>query len=144
MNYLAGLWKEIDPVPYLSGRQSRIEYLAERIPSFAITHYVNSHLPQDSAVLAIFIGQRSYYFDRSVGFRYHDFLEVLQKSKDDDEVLEFLAGRDFSHLLLRLDLFNEWLAGQPDETKRFVMGFFAKHADLLHSVNGYGLFKIKS
>jgi hypothetical protein len=144
MNYLAGLWKEIDPVPYLSGRQSRVEYLAERIPSYAITNYANALLPQESRILAVYLGQRSYYFDRSVGFRYHDFLAVLQTSKDAGEVLEFLAGRDFSHLMLRLDLFNGWLAEQPAERKRLVIGFFEKHTELLHSVNGYGLFKIKS
>jgi hypothetical protein len=143
VRYLVGLWQEVDPLPYLTGKQSRVEYLAERVPSYAITHYANSNLPAESHTLAVYLRQRSYYFERSTDFQYHGFLHTLRQTADTEEVLGFLADRDFSHLLIRLDLFNGWLAEQPDEKKQLVLGFFNKHAALLHSVNGYGLFRIR-
>lgn len=140
--YLVDLWKRIDPFAYLSGRVSRVEFLSEKVPSFAPTHYINLHLPEESRVLAVYLRQRPYYFEREVGFDYQPFLAVLA-TEDTAAIQRYLANEQITHLLIRIDLFDHWLSERPEATRRRVLRFFSDHLRLLHVVNGYGVYSLR-
>lgn len=61
--YIHKLWLDVDPLPYLQGKVSRDEYISQRWPEYRVIQYANQHLTQNDKILAVFLGNRGYYFD---------------------------------------------------------------------------------
>jgi 4-amino-4-deoxy-L-arabinose transferase-like glycosyltransferase len=140
LNYLIRQFDVIQPWGYIGGKISRAEYITRYRPEYPVLEYANHHLPQDARILAFFLGNRTYYSDRYMDCRYGFFYDVLKKAQSEDELFRTLHGQGVSHLLIRLDLFQEQFdsAIAPEE-QNTLREFLDNHTRRLFFANGYTL-----
>ncbi len=140
LRYLVWLWQDIAPIHYLRGQTTRIEFLSEKIPSFAATHYINQHLPQDSKILAVYLGQRAYYFQRQVDFNYSPLLQAMTQGSE--VAMRYLQTHSISHLLIRFELLKDWLNTLSRDERDQAIKFMQEQIRSTYQMNGYGLFEL--
>ncbi len=85
---------------YLSKSRMRYPY-----PSYSMYRYINNNLPADSKIL-IFGDSRSFYLtlhhQTASVFDKHPLIEVVEESKDGEEIYKRLKKAGFTHILLNL------------------------------------------
>lgn len=147
--YLINYWQKISPLQYISGKIDRATYIKKYWPEYPLIDYVNNNLPQDVTVLAIFLGNRGYYFDRPVRFDLLSGKSLLcseiQKQTTPKDVVTTLNAMGITHLFIRKDLFSHWVKQwlNKDEQDRLVR-FFKYHTNQVTSVGNYMLLNIST
>jgi len=146
-------WGEVDPVPYLRGREGRSEYLTRKLAYYPAMEYINRRLPLDSNILFLFAGDQGYYSDRDYFFHTYysgeSIRPILLKAGSAGEVRAALRqGSDrmpgATHILIRPDLLGDYLINnfQPDRL-RIWSDFANKYLELLYRESGYTLSRIR-
>jgi hypothetical protein len=142
--YIARQFETVDPLSYLRGEIDRNEYIARYRPEYRAFQYANRNLPNDARVLAIFLGNRSYYSDRELIFGDNLFKKIVKKANTSDMIGNEMQRLGITHLLIRYDIFNRWSKVQFDEKeKKRLSSFLDKNLNQLFSQSGYGLFGLK-
>jgi len=101
-------------------------------------------LPGNAKILALFLGNRSYYSDRELIFGNNFFKKTVKEADSAGMITVELQKMGYSHLLIRYDLFNTWAGVQfTDREKEMLKIFFEKGTTTVISENGYGLFQLK-
>jgi len=141
--YVIHQFKLVNPFSYISGRVERDAYITRYRPEYTVIQYANGHLAADAKLLVLFMGNRSYYSDRELIFGNNLFLKLVKKADSAQAILSDLQQREFSHLLIRYDLFNNWTDKQfSDREKKMLKVFFDRYVRHLLSSKGYGLFEL--
>ena len=144
--YIASQFQIVNPLPYLRGELTRDQYIIHFRPEYPAIQFTNT-LPEQSRILAVFVGNRGYYFDRSVAFDMKNggsMLYIVTKQvQKEKQVSELLKKQNISHLLIRLDLFTQRMEQQldPMEKERLKL-FFQTETRLLFEKNGHGVFQL--
>jgi 4-amino-4-deoxy-L-arabinose transferase-like glycosyltransferase len=141
--YLVGQFGTVDPMSYLQGKLSRDEYIQKYRPEYAAISFANRNLPENSRILALFNGNRSYYSEREMICDNESFQKAVNASKSSSDLAKALKQRGISHLLIRLDLFSQWAESQfkPDQ-KAVLQTFFKETLVRLYQGHGYALFAV--
>jgi 4-amino-4-deoxy-L-arabinose transferase-like glycosyltransferase len=139
--YFMQRFQETEPWAYLNGKISREDYINKRRPEYPLIQYINKNTPQDARILAIFMGERRYYFDRDVTFNEGLLLHAIKKAVNSDEIDSFLKDSDITSILVRMEIFQKWLVNNltADEIKRF-KAFWKAHARKIAARGTYALF----
>ena len=142
-DYIRGQFKYVDPIPFITGKVSRDEYIGRYIPEYPAVRYINNNLDVRAKVLFIFIGNRGYYCDRDYS---HD-MSIIKKSisgaKIHEDILSELKKNGITHLLIRYGLFEEWTSNNfPKEKQELTQQFFREHTNLLFIDNGFGVLSL--
>ncbi len=66
--YLIDQFDKVKAMPYISGKIDRDAYITQFRPEYPAIRFANQNLPGTARILAIFLGNRGYYFDRDVLF----------------------------------------------------------------------------
>jgi 4-amino-4-deoxy-L-arabinose transferase-like glycosyltransferase len=144
MAYVAGLFGTIRPLDYISGKETRAEYITRYRREYPVVEYANQHLPRDARILAFYLGNRTYYSERYLDCRYAVFFEALKGAQSAEGLLQALRTDGYSHLLIREDMFRESLDSSMSQAdQRKVLAFFEEHVRQLVSANGYALFALR-
>ncbi|MCU7801215.1 MAG: glycosyltransferase family 39 protein, partial [gamma proteobacterium symbiont of Lucinoma myriamae] len=141
-HYFKGLISKIEPMSYISGKLSKEEYLIKHLPDFATINQANKILPKNSQILAVHLRYRSYYFERKVDFSTHLLKSAIKEANNSIDIYHQLKSKQFTHLIMRFDLFEEWLKFQEPEQRNLTEQFFYQNTQLLFSKNGYVLLQI--
>jgi hypothetical protein len=143
-DYVVKRYRHLEPWSYLSGRTTRDAYVSKRRPEYPLVRYANDHLAADARILALFLGQRRYYFDRDVVFSEGLIGNAVANSQTPEEIGLQLKAMGITHLMARQDLFQRWLGFTlaPEEIDRLNL-FWETHTRKLHELNGFALFKIE-
>jgi hypothetical protein len=143
--YMLNQYRWVQPLKYLRGELERDAYIEKYRPEYAAIKYINNHTAADARILGVFLGNRSYYSDREICFDFNPFIyEVFKKKYSNEKILDNFKNSGITHLLIRYDLFNNWVQNNFTESeKRKLDVFFENYADLLFSKNGYGLYHLK-
>lgn len=142
-NYFIERYQKVQPLEYLRGFVSRDEYISERRPEYPVVRYINANLPKDSFILALFLGERRYYFDRDVLFNEGILKSSLRTGAKPDEVLSEIRGFGITHLMIRADLFNNWVINSlTDDERTALKKFWEKYVRFKIDKNGFFLFEI--
>jgi len=146
--YIYSQFEYVKPFSYISGNVNRDDYIEKYRPEYAAMKFINGHLPMDSKILFVFIGNRGYYCDRRYRFDMEgnrsQFEALLKSSHDPKAVWESLKREGITHVLINIGIFNRWASqsfSALDLTQ--VRSFFNGYLHLLYHKNGYGVFKIK-
>jgi len=146
--YIYSQFEYVKPFSYISGNVNRDDYIEKYRPEYAAMKYINGHLPMDSKILFVFIGNRGYYCDRRYRFDMEgnrsQFEALLKSSHDPKAVWESLKREGITHVLINIGIFHRWASqsfSALDLTQ--VRSFFNGYLHLLYHKNGYGVFKIK-
>ena len=121
---LSILWKDFTNWihgPFLSGEISRDAYIAKRRPEYPLIQYINTNVAEDARILALFLGGRRYYFDRDVTFNEGILLKALRAARTPDDVNALLKEFGITDIMVRTDLFQQWLINTltKEEIERF-------------------------
>lgn len=141
--YVSRQFQKIQPLAFITGKITRDTYIEQYRPEYAVIRYANQNLPKKATILAVFIGERGYYFDREVLFDKDRFLLSDRISGPIKPVLPSLKKRGITHLFVRSDLFLRWINTDLNtQEKQGLLFLFQNHVQSVYSKNGYELFKI--
>ncbi|MFP4474273.1 MAG: ArnT family glycosyltransferase [Desulfatibacillaceae bacterium] len=120
--YLHGYFSKVDPVPYVTGEESRDSFLERHLASYSCMRYINTHSAKDARVLLMFVRGRTYYLERD--FRYDPSYgmaatrSLMRALKETGSVAGYLEDQGFTHVLARLDLLDGYLGANFSEDER--------------------------
>ncbi len=143
-NYLLNHWQNIRPLEYLSGETSRTAFISRFWQEYPLVDYANKTLPQSADILAVFLGNRGYYFDRSVRFdlkKGKSLLYSLAKEQPDENAIAIsLQETGITHLLIREDLFQQNSKHQLTLTEQQRLSLFVqKHTKRIAATRNHSL-----
>jgi hypothetical protein len=141
--YIIKQFNYVKPFSYLSGQISRSDYIARYRPEYAVISYINDNLPQSSKVIALFLGNRGYYFNREVIFGDELIKKIVKHGDSAGIIRDRLQQMGLTHLMIRYDLFNHYAQSQFDHDEKVIIReFFAEYVRLLSNQAGYGLYEL--
>ncbi len=145
--YIAALYGQYRPFPYLAGRESRDAYLSRILPDYNAIRFANSNLPKEAKVLLIFAGDRGYYWKREYlyGDRAGGYLKALVNGSIGDEGLKKkFSDLGVTHLLANDILLDKFANDNFKDGKLALLAFFFKnHIARLYTSNGFSIYVIK-
>ncbi len=111
--YLWNYFTEATPLRYLSGIESRAEYLGRNLPEYASFQYINRSTAPSAKIYLLFVGRRAYYCERDY---FHDggelpgyLLGAIRAATNPDEITRALKRKQITHLMVRGNLLAEFL-----------------------------------
>ena len=146
-SYLWNYFSLASPVQYLTGRESRDDYLTRMLPDYPAFRYVSQRLPSTAKIYLLFMGRRAYYCERDY---FHDpednpwiLFRMLQSAQKGDDLDSELRERSITHLLAQDQLLLAFLNNNlsPDQKKLWV-AFANRHLRMLFNSRGYSLYEI--
>lgn len=144
--YLYGLHARYAPIGYLAGAESRGEYLSSRLPDYETTAYANANIPQDSKVLMLFTGERTYYWEREYyygGRLGENIIAQVGAAAGSEELLRDMRGDGFTHLFIMDHIFERFAADNFNETELGLLrDFFGRYVKRIYSANGFSLYRL--
>ena len=147
-------FKRICPLGVLSGHENKDAFLTRMIPSYEIIRHVNTQLPEESYVFAIYMKHPAYLFNRPFYsdsmFESYTIETILNNSKTTEDVRLALKKKGFTHILYDINyvmsddgtlsegnkaLFtafqNKYLALEKSDKKRYFLYRFVTPEDTL-------------
>lgn len=148
MVYLANQFSMIQPIPYITGRESRDEFLYRTVASYPAVLFINRTLPEDAIVYILYLSGRGYYLDRE--YLHHAWLEtrivkaIERASVDTATLSAFLKSLGGTHLLVQKALLSKAIEDNiPQEKVGQVLGTLAQCLVKLHESNGHAVYQIR-
>lgn len=147
LQYLSSQFNLIKPLTYITGKVTREQYITSYRPEYPAIQFINQQ-QQPIKTLAIFLGNRGYYFDNPVSFDLQNnrstLLELTKRSADGQHMYKTLIARQITHLIIRFDLFEKYVQQNlsPVEAER-LSKFFQEHTRLVFSKNNHGVFLLQ-
>ncbi len=146
-SYVVERFRWVEPLSFLSKKVSREAYIARFWPEYPALGYINRHLPADARILFIFNGHRGYYCDRAYRLDMPCGRSLLarltREAQTARDIHAALAHAGITHLLIRRDLFEPWVAAQmvPAEKQRLAR-FFRNWTHPLYTPGVYGVYAL--
>lgn len=145
--YLWNYLRRTAPLPFLTGRESREAYLLRSLPDYPVLRYVNHNLPPGSKIYLLFMGGRTYYYDREY---FHDggdlpwyLLKVIRDAQRGEDIKVALRKKGITHLMVREDLLEHFLVTNLGSREREIWDAFARRGlQTLSRHQGYSLYAI--
>jgi 4-amino-4-deoxy-L-arabinose transferase-like glycosyltransferase len=143
-DYVFKQFKVVKPFGFLSGAISRGEYIERYRGEYPAMRFINQHLPPDSKILFIYVGNRGYYCDRDYLFGVDMLAQIVKRAETSEQMLADLFSRRITHLLIRKNLFEKWINVNLDANKRSVLvDVFRKHFKKMYFKQGYGVYRLE-
>ena len=144
--YIILQFRYVSPLNFISGQIGRDAYIEQYRPEYAAIQFANKEVPDTGIILGVFLGNRSYYSNRPMVFNFKRFLlDTFQQNFSAEEVKVNLSNAGITHLIVRYDLFNQWVDHNFDDNlKGELARLFTKHMDLVFSKGGHGVFRIRA
>lgn len=143
-----GFWTRLDPVSFLSGRETRSAYLARRLDHYPAMEFINRHLEPQARILFLFAGGRGYYCERDYFYRAYYSGEILRPVLDRAAswtgISQGLKKLGATHVLTREALLDEHLkAGLSPDRLGLWQDFKKNGLEKLFQAKGYTLYGLK-
>jgi len=146
----AYLWRyseSVSPLGYLSGRETRDDYLTRTLPGYSTFQFINRKLPPSAKIYLLFVGRRAYYCERDY---FHDggelpgfLLGAVQSARDSTQIGTALTSQGITHLMVREDLLGEFLNHNLTPAQRSrLQDFASRRLQLLFRDQGYSLYQL--
>jgi len=145
--YLVRHVKKIDPMPIVSGQETRDTYLRRMLPHYHAVEYVNRKLPADAIVFTMFLGRRGYYLDRTYRnepqFGAATLHRLIRAAETPEAFSRAVSDLGASHLLIRIDVFHRYLNDNftPDQIQQLFLRI-QKTWDLVYNANGNTIWSV--
>ncbi|GAB6192339.1 hypothetical protein JCM39068_20880 [Desulfocastanea catecholica] len=139
----------IEPFSYISGQVTRVEYLTRYRPEYKVIQYANTTLPETAKILCIFMGRRGYYIQPNHIFEDNIRSQWLlawlgEPGMSETEIAKRFKEHGITHIMLRTDLFLQWLQQNLTLDRQNLTAKLAKDNFIpLFSNLNYSLYKIK-
>ena len=144
ISYGVNLFKEINPLPYITGKISRDEYIEQKLPYYSLNKIANKVVSQEHKLLGIYTGNRRYYINVPVSLDSSLIFRMANDVSNTSELVKELEKRRISHILLRVDLLNSELARSNSEIQNMLVDFFTNKVKLLGKADKFALYEINT
>ncbi len=142
--YLYRVFQRVDPLPYLSKKITREEYIEKFRPEFAALNFANKNLKMNTKILGLSLGNRGYYSDHEINFNMYNFLNIIKNSNNNDDIRTELLERKYTDIVLNYEEFNNWInTNFSKQEKILIKDFFDLSVNRIFCKGGYGLFHLK-
>jgi hypothetical protein len=146
-SYLWRYFRDVAPLAYLSGQESRVNFLTRSLTEYPVLEYANRTLPAKAKIYLVFLGRRAYYFDRDY---YHDggelpglLLNAITSAHQPDDIGTILQRIGITHLMVQTDLLGRYLRQNLTPAQGTLWNeFVARDLHLAFQDRGYALYKI--
>ena len=98
--YINKLFLNVDPFSYLKGHISRDDYIEKFRPEYPVVQTANQLSIDNVKVLALFVGNRRYYFDKDVEFALEKLKHGVDPSTMAGQLATELSGAGFTHVIV--------------------------------------------
>ena len=143
-HYLVEQFRYVDPIAYLRGQIGRDHYITKYRKEYPAIQFVNRKLPEDSRLLAIYLGNRIYYSDREMVCDDALLKKSIVTAPSGDALADTLRSLDFTHLVIRFDFFKRFVFDHLSNEKRSVFNEFLKtRAIRIFNEGVYFVYEIK-
>jgi hypothetical protein len=145
--YIKNYYQNISPMSYILGKESKDEFISRNDHSYPVMKYINKNTPENAKIRLILLAARGYYLERTyeddptMGM---DFIRGLAAASNDDKTfLNYIHSFGYTHLLVRIDLFHQFLQDNysPD-TGNLLIKRMGKTMNFIYNKDGYALYKI--
>ncbi len=146
--YLKNRVEMINPFPYVLGKETREAFLKHHLSHYDAVEYINRCLPQDAVVFTMFLGRRGYYLDRAykneASFGMSSIRHIMNNAGDEKKIMQYFRSMGVSHILMRIDLVNQFLKDNfsKEHIERF-LSFEKKYWNKLYENKGYAVWDIR-
>jgi 4-amino-4-deoxy-L-arabinose transferase-like glycosyltransferase len=140
--YARDLYHEIDPLPYLTGKQDRDAYIRQHRPEYAAIDHANQVVPAGQKVLGLYLGNRRYYFSVDAILVNAVFTSIAENADSGQAIADQLTELGYSHIVVHNDLLQQWLETTDAATQAHVNEFAGTRLRRLVLEGGYGLYEI--
>jgi len=145
--YFKNYYQNISPLNYISGKESKDDFISRHIGSYKATQYINTHTPDHARIRLIFLAGRGYYLDRiyEEGDYYGigDVKGLAANAHNEKTFREYLSSLRCTHILVRKDLFIKCLYDNfPTETINQLSRQMQNSTELIYEANGYAVYKL--
>jgi hypothetical protein len=147
ITYLKERFELIKPLPYITGRESRDDFLKRLLPHYETDLYVNTNLPEDARIFTILYGRRGYYFDREYrnepNFGTATLGEWVKQSRDVKKFKEAVDSMNITHVVMRTDLTDQYLRTNfPEADIRRFMQIVNSQWKLIYKKNNFAVWDV--
>ena len=145
--HFADYWRTMSPASYLSGRESRAEYITRFVPEYPLSEFANRNLAPDAVVYLAFLGQRGYYWRRPYTYDYYysgtSLRDAVRDADSAAAVSDALRTRGISHIAASAPLLGRYLKEDLDQAEMLRwQSFAAHHLRLIRTHGSFGLYEI--
>ena len=142
--YIVGLFRSVNPVPYILGEISREAYIADKLPSYSAVQFVNQIKFDNMRIMGLFLGKRLYYFEKKVDFAMLKFQNMVEQSASAEDLEANLLKEGYSHCVMGLEHFNYWARQVFSEEKKMLISkWLDNYCQLLYRKNGYAVLQLQ-
>lgn len=142
LSYAVNLYKKIDPLPYLTNKVSREDYISIKLPYYSLNQLANKVVPKNGKLLAVYTGFRRYYLDIPHTLESELLLDFAKKVSNAKELAQKLSDNQITHILIRIDLFSNKMREEKQEVQVIIADFFKHKTTLLSSKDRFELYEI--
>jgi len=145
--YIKNYYQNISPMNYILGKESRDAYISRHVGSYPAMKFINQVTPKNAKIRLILLAGRGYYLDRtyeadsSMGMA---FISSLVRASSDDRTFQnHIDSLDYTHLLLRIDMFDKFLRDNysAETTKQFLQQL-KRSTEIIYNANGYAVVRL--
>jgi hypothetical protein len=140
--YIKNYYQNISPFNYISGKESRDDFISRHLGSYPAMNFINQNTPDNAKIRLIMLAGRGYYLDRiyeddsSMGMVF--ISSLVGASSDGRTFQNYIDSLDYTHLLLRIDMFNKYLQDNYSTmTKKQFFRQLKKSTEIIYNANGY-------
>jgi len=145
--YIKDYYHNINPMNYISGRESRDEFIARHNSSYPAIQYINTFTPANARIRLIFLAGRGYYLDRmydeGISYGMGDVSGLVAGSRDGGSFQSYLRSLGCTHMLVRMDSFLNYLHDNYSrETANQLLKQLNRTTELIYEAKGYAVFRL--
>jgi hypothetical protein len=122
--YLVSQFHHVKPMSYLSGTLQRDDYITRYRGEYPAIQFINSHVPSTAQLLALGLGNRTYYCDRRMDCDSDFFINAVTAARSADSLATILRSSGYSHLLIRHHYFRLFIYDNMSDDKRIIFDHF--------------------
>jgi hypothetical protein len=146
--YLKNRVNIIKPFAYISGSETKNEFLKRHLSYFPAVEYINASLPKDSIILTIFLGRQGYYLDRfyknSSSFGMNIINGMVKNSDYEKKFGAYTQSLNVTHLLIQTGLFSKYLKDNfSDGEITLFINLIKQNWKLIYQDNKYMVFDLQ-
>jgi 4-amino-4-deoxy-L-arabinose transferase-like glycosyltransferase len=143
LSYLVGQFDYVRPFDYLSGEVRRDDYITRFRSDYPAFQFINRHLPADSRLLGLYMGNRLYYAERDLVFGDRLFEKAVAAADSGESLARVLRGRGFTHLFIRGDILDYVVRNSLNAQQvRVLREFLATRTRSLFSEGSYHILEL--
>jgi len=145
--YIKNYYQNISPISYISGIESKDEFITRHISSYPAIKYINTNTLDNARIRLVFLAGRGYYLDRiySEGASYGigDVSGLAANAQEDSSFQAYLHSLGCTHMLVRTDLYLKYLHDNyPPETVNRLFQQMSKVTEMIYNANGYAVYRL--